>query len=254
MGDTEGRGRIIVLNGAPRSGKSSIVAAIQETLEGPWLNLGVDVFVRQVTPERLRPGIGLRPGGERPDLEAVIPALYAAMYESIAAHARLGLNVVVDVGHHDAYSQPLGIRPDCARRLSGLYALFVGVRCPIEVIVERRRAGQPGREGQYLAGAAGESVPVPVALWQTEVHRPGIYDLEVCSARASVLTPSGRGWRTGRRPRRSSGSRGWTPEPVFRDRLMPATMGARAGSPPGIRLPRSRCPPGSRHRHTAPGR
>jgi len=27
--------------------------------------------------------------------------LYQAMYEAIVAHSRLGLNVVVDVGHHD---------------------------------------------------------------------------------------------------------------------------------------------------------
>jgi chloramphenicol 3-O phosphotransferase len=112
-------GQIIILNGAPRSGKSSIVNAIQTAFEDPWLNLGVDVFVRQVTPERYRPGIGLRPGGERPDLEAFVTDVYAAMYESIAAHSRLGINVVVDVGHHDAYSQPLGILRDCARRLQG---------------------------------------------------------------------------------------------------------------------------------------
>jgi hypothetical protein len=34
--------------------------------------LGVDVFSREVTPQRYRPGIGLRPGGERPEVEAVI--------------------------------------------------------------------------------------------------------------------------------------------------------------------------------------
>jgi chloramphenicol 3-O-phosphotransferase len=37
-------GWIVLLNGAPRSGKSSIVDVIQETFDGPWLNLGVDVF------------------------------------------------------------------------------------------------------------------------------------------------------------------------------------------------------------------
>ena len=122
-------GQIIILNGAPRSGKSSIATAIQETFEGVWLNLGVDAYAH-VTPSRLRPGIGLRPGGERPDLEAFVPLLYAALYETIAAHSRLGLNVVVDIGHHDAYSRPLNILPDCARRLAGLPVLLVGVRCP----------------------------------------------------------------------------------------------------------------------------
>ena len=178
-------GQIVILNGAPRAGKSSIVAAIQATFDGPWLNLGVDVLNQQVTPSRLRPGIGLRPGGERPDLEPYVLAQYAALYESIAAHSRQGLNVVVDVGHHDSYSRPLGILPDCARRLRGLPALFVGVRCPIEVIMLRRNAGHLGREGAYLTGPP-EQPPAPVLLWQSAVHTPGIYDLEVDTA---LLSP-----------------------------------------------------------------
>jgi len=172
-------GQIVILNGTPRSGKSSIAAAIQNTFEGVWMNLGVDRF-KQMTPERFQPGIGLRPGGERPDLEPLVVILYRAMYEAIAAHSRLGPNVVVDVGHHDAYSVPRGILPDCARRLKGLPVLFVGVRCPIEVVMERRRA-------TWGAGNADDgSVPKPVSLWQQAVHAPGIYDLEVDT---SVLSP-----------------------------------------------------------------
>lgn len=76
-------GQIVILNGAPRSGKSSIAAVIQNTFEGVWMNLGVD-RVKQATPERYQPGIGLRPGGERPDLEPLVVILYRAMYESIA--------------------------------------------------------------------------------------------------------------------------------------------------------------------------
>src|SRR5204863_305168 len=83
------------------------------------------------------------------------PALYAAMYESVAAHSRAGFNVVVDVGHHDRT-----VLADCARRLVGLPVLFVGVRCPIEVIVERRNAGQAGREGEYLTAPTTE-IPAP---------------------------------------------------------------------------------------------
>jgi chloramphenicol 3-O-phosphotransferase len=67
-------GRVVVLNGPPRSGKSSIADVIQETFDGPWLNLGVDVFSQFVTPPRLRPGMGLHPGGgERPDIGELIP-------------------------------------------------------------------------------------------------------------------------------------------------------------------------------------
>ncbi|KAB0676572.1 chloramphenicol phosphotransferase CPT family protein [Aureimonas leprariae] len=174
-------GRIVVLNGAPRSGKSTIAAAIRERPEGTWIALGVDISVRHMTPPALLPGIGLRPGGERPDVEARLPALFTALYESIAAHSRLGFDVVADLGHHDRHSRPLGILPACARRLTGLPAFLVGVRCPIETIMERRRAsatlGEP-----YLAGEDGD-VPLPVALWQEAVHDPGIYDLELDTAR-----------------------------------------------------------------------
>jgi chloramphenicol 3-O phosphotransferase len=172
-------GQAIILNGAPRSGKSSIAAVIQESFEGVWMNLGVDAYILEVTPAKFRPGIGLRPGGERPDLEPLLPVFYAALYESIAAHCRLGLNVVADVGHHDSYSKPLKILPDCARRMAGLPVLFVGVRCSIEEIMRRRNRGQAGRATRYETGTAEEPVPATVLRFQEQVHIPGIYDLEV---------------------------------------------------------------------------
>lgn len=180
MTHTDTPGQIVILNGTPRSGKSSIAAVIQESFDGVWMNLGVDRFM-PMTPARYQPGIGLRPGGERPDLEPLVVRLYGAMYDSIAAHSRVGLNVVVDVGHHDAYAEPRDILPQCARRLAGLPVLFVGVRCPLEVIMQRRR--DTGWNAGWNTGAA---VPPPVLLWQQVVHIPGIYDLEVDT---SVLSP-----------------------------------------------------------------
>ena len=173
---TSAPGQIIILNGAPRAGKSSIAKEILDTFAGVWINLGVDGFKR-LTSQRYSPGIGLRPGGELSDtIEPLVPILYAAMYESIAAHSRLGINVVVDVGHHDASSEPLGILSDSARRLRELPVLFVGVRCPIEVIVERRQETWDPNRG----------LDEHILRWQREVHSPGIYDLEVDT---SQLTP-----------------------------------------------------------------
>lgn len=168
-------GQIIILNGAPRSGKSSIARAIQDSFEGYWLNLGVDVF-RQMTPDRLQPGVGLRPG--EPDHPAYrhVPALYAALYEAVAAMARYGANVVVDVGHYDAE-----ILADCARRLEGVPVLFVGVRCPIEVVMERRNLTPES----YATGTAEQPIPEPVRRWQERVHGGWEYDLEVDTSRLS---------------------------------------------------------------------
>ena len=177
--NTNPLGKIVILNGTPRSGKSSVATLIQNTFDGVWMNIGVDNFIR-MTPERYKPGIGLRPGGERPDLEPLIVTLYQAMYESIAAHSRLGLNVVVDIGHHDNYSTGRGILFKCVRILKGLPVLFVGIRCPLNVIMERRIATW---DNSYYEDG---SVPKPIVLWQKSVHLPGIYDLEIDT---SVLSP-----------------------------------------------------------------
>jgi chloramphenicol 3-O phosphotransferase len=173
-------GQIVILNGVPRSGKSSIVKVIQEEFDGAWMNLGVDWYKRCVTPQKYSPSIGLRPGAEALHLEPFVVAAYRALYESIAAHSRAGLNVVVDVGHHDSYSRPLGILERSAKMLTGLPVLFVGVQCPVEEIVERRR------KTWNLQWEPGDPIPEPVLRWQREVHRPGIYDVEVDT---SVLTP-----------------------------------------------------------------
>lgn len=165
-------GRIVILNGAPRSGKSSIAHALQAT-GGLWLNLGVDAAMA-MTPEPLRPGIGLRPGGERPDLEPVVARLYGTLFEQIAATARAGIDVVSDLGVHDDYSAPLDILGEATRRLAGLPVLFVGIHCPIDTIMARRNADPQG--GYY---AAGNTVPPPVARWQEAVHRGHAYDLEL---------------------------------------------------------------------------
>ena len=172
-------GTIVLLNGAPRSGKSSIARAVQETLEGNWINFGVDAAMA-LQPDAIQPGIGLRPGGERPDLEPMIQQLYGALFDSIAAYARTDVNVVSDMGIHDAYSRPLGILDDAVRRLNGLPVLFVGVTAPIETIMARRNADSRG--GYY---SAGDEVPPPVRLWQDAPHAHGMYDLRIDTSEVS---------------------------------------------------------------------
>lgn len=140
------------------------------------MNIGVDV-ARAMTPPRYQPGIGLRPGEDRHSAAPVVPVLYAALYDSIAAHSSLGLNVVVDVGHYD-----VEILSASARRLAGLPVIFVGVRCPIEVIIERRNAAAPG---SYATAMEGDAIPLPILRWQEEVHAHGMYDLEVDTSIAS---------------------------------------------------------------------
>ena len=151
---------VVVLNGAPRTGKSSIAEAVQRQLGGTWLNLGVDVM-RRATPPDAQPGIGLRPGEP---IDHVTRALWSAFWDSVAAHARLGLNVVADVGVHDS-----AVAVDAARRLADVPVLLVGVRCPAPVVLERRRSSG----GEYAVD------PCIVDRWERAVHGPIGYDLEL---------------------------------------------------------------------------
>jgi chloramphenicol 3-O phosphotransferase len=172
---------IVILNGTPRAGKTSIAHALQRCMPGPWLCLGLEVF-KSATPPKFQPGIGLRPGGERPDLEPLIEQLYLAMYESIAAHSRRGINVVAETTHHDHYSRPMHLLPRCARILGDLPVLVVGVRCPLDVVMQRRQA-------TWGSGYEDDgSVPEPIMRWQRAVHVPGVYDMEVDT---SLLSPEG---------------------------------------------------------------
>jgi chloramphenicol 3-O phosphotransferase len=108
------------------------------------------------------------------------PALFAAWFESIAAHSRQGVNVVVDAGLHRAVHANL--LPDAARRLNGLPVLFVGVHCPIEEIMRRRAGSEPGR---YARAIEDTPIPPPAVLWQEAVHEHR-YDLEVDTSELSA--------------------------------------------------------------------
>ncbi len=175
-------GRVVILNGVSRAGKSTLAHAIQESVPGIWMHLGSDAH-KACTPPNRQPGVGLRPGRDqvRPEVEECVPVLYAALYESVAVHARFGLDVVVDSNFHDSYTRRYGILEDCARRLAGLETLFVGVRCPVEVIWERRASTW----GQ-VRGEVAQDVVEAVELAQQATHAHRGYDLEVDT---SLMSP-----------------------------------------------------------------
>ena len=125
-------------------------------------------------PPALMPGIGLRPGGERPDLEPAVAKLYDLLFATIRLQALSGFDIVADLGMHEDYSAPLGILDRAASTLGSLGALLIGIDCDLDEIMRRRNADPQG--GFY---ATGDTAPPPVLRWQDAVHRDKTYDLRL---------------------------------------------------------------------------
>ncbi len=174
-------GRIVILNGVPRSGRSSLAEAIQKNVAGRWLIWGVDAFNATLPPELL-PGIGLRPGGERPDLEAHLPELFERYCAVLLGLAQSGCDVVADLGLHTNYATPFDPKALLRQRLAGLEVYFIGLDCSAAIILERREADAP--DGLH---AVGPGVPALVQRWQAAVHGNKRYDLRLDMGK---LTPA----------------------------------------------------------------
>ena len=172
-------GRIIVLNGTSSSGKSTLVRALQDQLPDPWIEIGIDRFVfalpkryldqplwsevfRYVRADGRSDGpftIETGPLGER---------LVGGMHRTAAALAEGGLDLIVDhVMLEDRWLDEI------AALWARFRVLYVGVRCPLAVIVERERTRRDRTIGQAAAQFA-------------VVHRRGGYDLELDT---SILSP-----------------------------------------------------------------
>lgn len=183
-------GSVVVLNGAPRTGKSSIATVLVGL---GWVSHGVDAVVDEA-PAELRPSIGLRPGGERPDLEAHVMAAYRELFARVRSAASAGADVVVDVGLHDDYATGFDAWSAAHDALRDLDVLWVAVDCPMAEVL-RRRAASTG----YATAAADGSPPTPVVRWHQAVHLAHRYDAlidtQLCSAldaAAAVLRLLGR--------------------------------------------------------------
>src|SRR5512147_1689849 len=128
-------GTIIMLNGASSSGKTSILRALQNMLEEPYLDAGIDKFIWMLPKRYLdRPlwddvlGLAVQPGetGQR---------LFSGMHQAIAGLARAGNNVLAD----HVLVEPAWVS-ECAGLFYTLPAYLVGIRCPLAVLEEREHS------------------------------------------------------------------------------------------------------------------
>jgi chloramphenicol 3-O phosphotransferase len=177
-------GRIILLNGSSSAGKTTLAITLQQLLPDPWHHVALDQF---------RDGMGGRYRGlNSPDGTPgarglnVVPVargnervtevrfgdlgkqVLRGMRRAIAAFAAEGNNVIID----DLMFEPAFLF-DYVDALNGFDVLFVGVRCPIDV-VNAREAKRPGR------------FPGTATSHFDRVHSHCVYDIEVDTG---VATP-----------------------------------------------------------------
>jgi chloramphenicol 3-O phosphotransferase len=153
-----GPGRIIFLNGASSSGKSTLAKALQDALDEPFLHVSSDHLVAAGVLPRRRDD-----GGPFDWWHQVRPRFFAGFHRCIQALAVAGNDLIVDhVIEFPAW------RRDLAGLLAGLDVYLIGVHCGVEEIDrrERERANRRIGEGRTHVTIDG-------------IHTFGPYDLEV---------------------------------------------------------------------------
>lgn len=154
-------GTILLLNGASSSGKSSIMAVLQDILDAPFLDAGLDKFIWMLPGRYLNRPLWDDVLGLATAAGAVGRPLISGMHRAIAALAWAGNCVLAD--HVLVEKEWVG---ECAELFCELPAYFIGVYCPLAVLEERETARRDRTLGQARA-----QFPL--------VHAAGVYDLLV---------------------------------------------------------------------------
>jgi chloramphenicol 3-O phosphotransferase len=162
-------GRIILLNGSSSSGKSSVARELQEVLPEPFLHVGIDHFIAMLPGRYFGDSPSANDGflllkGETETAIRTGPVgqrLVRGMARACAALAGAGNHLIIDhvLLEGSAFA-------DLVEALGPFAVLFVGIRCPLEVAIQREQARSDRTVGMARAQHA-------------LVHVHGSYDLEI---------------------------------------------------------------------------
>ena len=163
--------QVIVLNGGSSSGKSGIARCLQAVLPDPWLAVGDDMLIQAMPASMQASEAGIEFGAD--GSVSVGPGfrrLEAAWMDGIAATARAGARVILDV----IFLGGAASQQRWQQVLTGLDVLWVAVRCDSAVAAGRELA-----RGDRVLGMAVSQAEV--------VHQGVVYDLEVDTAHTESL-------------------------------------------------------------------
>ena len=150
-------GKIILINGASSSGKSTLARELQQTLPLPFWHFSFD----HLRDSNALPMARIRSG--EIDWPTMRPAVFDGFHRCLPALAKTGNNLIVE--HIIENEMWLS---DLVELLTGLDVFFVGVHCPLPELERRERERGNRRTGEARTD------------YQT-VHSFTEYDLEVNS-------------------------------------------------------------------------
>jgi chloramphenicol 3-O phosphotransferase len=154
-------GKIIILNGASSSGKTSLLEVLQTKLAEPYLNAGIDKFIWMLPKRYLDRPLWDDVLGLADKAGATGHTLFSGMHHAIAVLARTGNNVLAD----HVLVEPAWVN-ECAELFADLPAYLIGLQCSLDVLEAREKA----RRNRTL-GQARTQFGV--------IHKYCTYDLEV---------------------------------------------------------------------------
>lgn len=177
-------GQIIIVSGTSGSGKSTTCELFAKRSEDFWLLYGIDHFMAGTFPAkfghhgaRSREGVFAHPLDEADPSGALRWSFgengrraFAAFHEWVASASREGCNIIVD--HLTLTDPPL--LQDCVRRLAGLPVLFVSLKPPFEVLMQRV-AGRK-MDKKLPTAELGEDDPVRRIVERLDRLRPWFYE------------------------------------------------------------------------------
>jgi chloramphenicol 3-O phosphotransferase len=139
-------GNIIILNGTSSSGKTSVLEVLQEILEEPYLNAGIDKFIWMLPERYLERPLWDDVLGHATHAGATGYGLMKGMHHAIAALSRNGSHVLAD---HVLVEKEW--RRECANLFYDLPAYLIGIHCPLDVLELRERERKNRTLGQAKA-------------------------------------------------------------------------------------------------------
>ena len=142
-------GKIILINGASSSGKSTLARQLQQTLPIPFWHFSFD----HLRDSDALPMARVRSGEF--DWSAMRPAVFDGFHRCLPVLAEAGNNLIVDhIIENEMWMS------DLVKLLTGLDVFFVGVHCPLPELERReqergnRRVGEARTDYQVVHGFA----------------------------------------------------------------------------------------------------